>query len=156
MFPYSFILLKPDAVKRELTEQVMEYFFQKGIQIVRMNVKKATEELMAAHYEEVFSRFDETFRERMYEYFVGNTVVPMVLWKEGTELVPYVREIVGATEPVSAKKGTIRGELGTDSYAAADREGRTCYNLIHASDSKEAVSREIGIWFGQEAANRYQ
>ena len=66
-----------------------------------------------------------------------------------------IRKVVGATNPAEADKGTIRGDFGTDSFEKSAAENRGCHNLIHASDSSEAVHREIALWFGEEYAEKY-
>lgn len=153
---YTFIMLKPDALQRGLCERILDYFLEDGMQIAKMDVRLAESGILDQHYEEVFARFDQAFRVKMYAYFENKYVVPMVLASENKGVIQRVRELVGKTDPSQAQKGSVRGDLGTDSFLAADKEGRSCYNLIHASDSPEAAEREIGIWFGQEAAARFQ
>lgn len=71
----------------------------------------------------------------MLDYFNDKYVLPMVVRGESPDLVADIRRIVGATNPANADKGTIRGDLGCDSYEKCNRENRSCQNLIHASDS---------------------
>ena len=142
----TFVMLKPDAVDRQLGYDIMQYFLEKGIKIDCFDIQIATEEKVRAHYSEVIQKYGEDFAVKMLNMFQGKTVVPIVLWGEGN-VIEQVRHIVGATEPAKAAIGTIRGDFGQgDSYAKSVPEGRVVRNLIHASDSIEAVKREISIW----------
>lgn len=142
----TFVMLKPDAISRQLGYDVMEYFKGTGITVDCFDVVVATEEKVRSHYEEVIGKLGEDFAQKMLAMFKDNLVVPIVL-KGGDNVIADVRKIVGATEPAKAGKGTIRGDLGNnDSYALSTAENRIVRNLIHASDAPEAVKREIGIW----------
>lgn len=142
----SFVMLKPDAMEKNLAFAVMMYFERAGIAIDCFDVQTATEERVRRHYAEHFAKYGEGFAQKMLEMFEGKTVVPAVL-RGREDVIARVREIVGATQPSEAKLGTIRGDLGAgDSYAKSTAENRVVRNLIHASDSADAVRREIGIW----------
>lgn len=142
----TFVMLKPDAIERQLCYDIMDYFWKSGITIDCFDVQKATEEKIRLHYAEVIAKYGEKFAGQMIDMFLNKTVVPIVL-KGSDDIIGRVREIVGKTEPAKADKGTIRGDFGLgDSYAIAVSEGRVVRNLIHASDSVEAVRREISIW----------
>ena len=142
----TFVMLKPDAVDRQLGYDVMQYLLGSGLKIECFDVQVATEEKVVVHYEEVIAKYGDSFKTKMLRTFKGKTVVPIVLSGEG-DVIAQVRKIVGATEPVKAEKGTIRGDLANgDSYVLSEAENRIVRNLIHASDSPEAVKREISIW----------
>lgn len=143
----TFIMLKPDSVERDLVYTVFEYLKKQNLTVECMDIQKATAEKLDEHYAEVFARFDESFRKNMQDYFVGKTVVPMVL--SGENAVETVRKLIGATNPASAEKGTVRGDLSDDSYDKAGAENRALHNLIHASDSDENAKRETKIWLPQ-------
>ncbi len=152
---YSFIMLKPDALKRELTETIMDYFFKEGITIERLGTKVVHENLLSRHYEEVIAKLGSDFQRKLMKYFDGQMVLPMIVKSENDTIIDDVRRIVGKTDPAQADTGTIRGDLGIDSYEKCNRENRSCENLIHASDSPEAVARELSIWFGESVAAKY-
>jgi len=142
----TFVMLKPDAVQRGLGYDIMQYFKKNGISIECFDVQIATEDKIRRHYEEVIAKYGEEFAQHMLDMFLNKTVVPIIL-SGGDDIIAQVRRIVGATEPAKAEKGTIRCDLGLgDSYARSVAEGRVVRNLIHASDSPEAVKREISIW----------
>lgn len=142
----TFVLLKPDAVERSLVRKIVSYFPESNICPELFDLQIATAEKITAHYAEHIEKFGIEFELKTRAMFEGKMVVPIVLLGDGN-VIPKVREIVGATEPAKAGSGTIRGDLGADdSYEKANSEHRLVANLIHASDSKEAVRREIGIW----------
>lgn len=142
----TFVMLKPDAIEKQLGYDIMQYFFSNGIKIDCFDIQIATEEKVRAHYEEVITKYGEDFAQKMLTMFKGKTVAPIVLSGED-DIITQVRHIVGATEPAKAGSGTIRGDLGGgDCYAISVPEGRVVRNLIHASDSFDAVKHEISIW----------
>lgn len=142
----TFVMLKPDAIEKHLSYDIMEYFTKNGIKIDCFDVQTANEEKIRVHYEEVIGKLGEKFAQQMLVYLDQKTVVPIVL-RGGDDIIAKVRQIVGATEPAKAGKGTIRGDFGEgDSYDRSKAEDRVVHNLIHASDCEEAVRREISIW----------
>lgn len=152
---YSFIMLKPDALERNLTQQIIGYLKDGGIELEWINTVKATRERIFEHYAEVIEKVGEEFREKAARYFEGKYVVPIIVKSEGEDVIARVREIIGATDPVKAAKGTIRGDLGADSLQRSLDENRCCENLIHASDCEEAFRTEIQIWFDPSVTSRY-
>jgi nucleoside-diphosphate kinase len=83
--------------------------------------------------------------EKLRKYFTRSPVVAIKISGEGaTQLV---RDITGYTDPATAKKGTIRGDLGIDSLAKSTEEERACENLVHASGNKEEAMTELELWF---------
>lgn len=143
----TFIMLKPDSIEKNLVYTVFEYIKKQNLTVECMDIQKATADKLDEHYAEVFAQFDENFRKNMQDYFVGKTVVPMVLSGENT--VETVRKLIGATNPAAAEKGTVRGDLSDDSYEKAGAENRALHNLIHASDTDENAKREAKIWLPQ-------
>lgn len=142
----TFIMLKPDAVRRGLVYKALSYFLNNGFSIQAMDILTAQEEIVKQHYAEVIEKFGPDFEAKMLRYVAGNQVVPMVLYREQGEAVACARRILGATDPSKAEKGTVRGDLGIDSYEKCNAENRSCENLVHASDSWENVKREITLW----------
>lgn len=142
----TFVMLKPDALERNLVRQIISYFSNRGIFPKLFDLHTATAEKITAHYAEHIEKFGPEFEQKMKAMFEGKSVIPIVL--TGTDdVIQDVRSIVGATEPAKAEAGTIRGDLGAgDSYEKANAEHRVVANLIHASDSEEAVRRETEIW----------
>ena len=152
---YSFIMLKPDALQKHLVEDIMQYFKREGIEIERLGYKKVDEALVSTHYAHVIEKYGEGFRNNLMDYFNGKDTIPMILKSEKDSLIADIRRIVGATDPSKADQGTIRGDLGDDSFERCANEHRSCYNLIHASDSPETAREETAVWFGQDVSKLY-
>ncbi|MGI8726110.1 MAG: nucleoside-diphosphate kinase [Solirubrobacterales bacterium] len=129
----TLILIKPDAFERDLTGEILSRFERKGLKIVELKLLTATEEIANEHYAE---HTDKPFFGELVEFITGGPLVAAVL--EGVEAVKAARQLIGATNPIEAEAGSIRGEFGTE----------VTFNLVHGSDSAESAEREIGIWFG--------
>jgi len=128
----TLILVKPDAFERALSGEVIARFERKGLRIVAMKTMTAVEEIAHAHYAE---HTEKPFFGELVEFITGGTLVAMVL--EGTEAVAAARQVIGATNPVEAAPGSIRGDYALE----------VTFNMVHGSDSDESAEREIGIWF---------
>lgn len=152
---YSFVMMKPDALERGLVQTVVEYLKRGGVELELVGCRRADQERIAVHYAEAIGKYGGDFEEKARRYFEGRYVLPMLVKSPCSDVVSQVRKIVGATDPAKAEKGTIRGDLGTDSFADSGRENRMCENLIHASDSEKAVFLESRLWFGETACAQY-
>lgn len=129
----TLILLKPDAVSRGLTGEILQRFERKGFNIVEMRMLRFTPELARQHYAE---HVGKPFYPGLEEYIMSGPVVAAVL--EAPEAVAIVRRMIGPTDGVEAPAGTIRGDFALSKQR----------NLVHASDSPESAEREIEIFFG--------
>ena len=143
---YSFIILKPDALERNLVEEIIERFKQNDYSIEMIGYKRISEELIYKHYHEAIERFGDIMKEKAKIAFVNKYAIPIVISHEDENIIANARSFIGATDPFKAEKGTIRGDLGTDSLDKAMAEGRFCENLIHASDSKSSFKDEVTLW----------
>ncbi|MDR1442473.1 MAG: nucleoside-diphosphate kinase [Bifidobacteriaceae bacterium] len=130
------VLVKPDGVARGLVGRVIGRAEARGYRLVRLALRQATPELLATHYAEHVSK---PFYPALVEYMTSGPVVAVVL--EGERVITAVRTMAGATDPVNAAPGTIRGDFGRD-WGTGDIR-----NIMHASDSPESAAREIAIWF---------
>jgi nucleoside-diphosphate kinase len=128
----TLILVKPDAFERRLTGEVIGRFERKGMSLVAMKLMTADEDIANTHYAE---HTEKPFFGELVSFITGGPLVAMVL--EGPNAVAAARQLIGATDPVEADAGSIRGEFGTE----------VTFNLVHGSDSTESAEREIGIWF---------
>jgi nucleoside-diphosphate kinase len=128
----TLILVKPDAFERALTGEVIARFERKGLRLTAMKLMKADEETANIHYDE---HKDKPFFGELVTFITGGLLVAFVL--EGPNAVAAARQVIGATDPIEADAGSIRGEYATE----------VTYNLVHGSDSAESAEREIGIWF---------
>jgi nucleoside-diphosphate kinase len=128
----TLILVKPDAFARALTGEVIARFERKGLRIVALKHMTVDRDTAERHYEEHRER---PFFGDLVDFITGGPLVAMVL--EGHEAVKAARQLIGATNPIEAAPGSIRGDFGLEVQT----------NLVHGSDSPESAQREIGIFF---------
>ena len=128
----TLILIKPDAFERGLTGEALSRFERKGLKISAQKLLNADEATANEHYAE---HTDKPFFGELVSFITGGPLVAAVL--EGVEAVKAARQLIGATNPIEAATGSIRGDFGTE----------VTFNLVHGSDSDESAEREIGIWF---------
>lgn len=144
----TFIMLKPDAIEKNLESEILAFFKEYGIEVVRWNSVVVDESLIINHYQEVIEKLNmPDFPNRIRHYFVGKTVRIFEVESKENNVVSKVRELIGATDPVKAGPDTIRGKYSSDSMDLAKEEQRLVHNLIHASDSDESAHKEIELWF---------
>jgi nucleoside-diphosphate kinase len=128
----TLILVKPDAFERALTGELIGRFERKGLRIVAMKTLTAGEEIANEHYAE---HAEKPFFGELVSFITGGPLVAIVF--EGVEAVAAARQLIGATNPIEAAPGSIRGDFGLE----------VTFNMVHGSDSEESAEREIGIWF---------
>jgi len=128
----SLILVKPDAFERDLTGEIIARFVRKGLGLVALKLMTMTRELAERHYAE---HVGKSFFEELVTFITSGPLVAMVL--EGDEAVEAARQVIGATNPLQATTGSIRGD-----YAIAVGQ-----NMVHGSDSTESAEREVGLFF---------
>ena len=131
----TLIILKPDAVQRGLMGQIISRFEEKGLQIVGARLMKISQELAATHYE---SHQGKPFYDGLVSFMTSSPV--LVLAIRGVGAISICRKMMGATFGSNAEPGTIRGDFGVSNS----------FNLIHGSDSPEAATRELGLFFKSE------
>jgi nucleoside-diphosphate kinase len=128
----TLILVKPDAFERALTGEVFARFERKGLRIKALKLLQADEAIANVHYAE---HTEKPFFGELVAFITRGPLVAAVL--EGHEAVAAARQVIGATNPVEAAPGSIRGDYGLE----------VTFNMVHGSDSDESAAREIGIWF---------
>lgn len=128
----TLILVKPDAFERALTGELLARFERKGLKIVALKKMTASEEVAREHYAE---HAEKPFFGELVSFITGGPLVAAVL--EGPEAVKAARQLIGATDPVEAAPGSIRGDFALE----------VTFNMVHGSDSDESAEREISIWF---------
>jgi len=129
----TFVMIKPEAVARGLVGEILGRFERKGLAIRRLAVYEVSEELAKVHYGH---HADKPFFGELIEAITAGPVVIAVL--EGPNAVQHVRNLIGATDPLKAQPGTIRGDFAVQNP----------YNMVHASDSPETAKEEIRRFFG--------
>jgi nucleoside-diphosphate kinase len=130
----TLILVKPDAFSRGLSGQILARFERKGLKIVALRHLTVTRELAERHYAEHAER---PFFGELVEFITSGPIVAMAL--EGTHAVGAARQVIGATDPLEAAPGSIRGDFAIEIGG----------NMVHGSDSPESAAREIALFFGQ-------
>src|SRR3954447_4186677 len=128
----TLILVKPDAFERRLTGDVIARLESKGLTIVAMKHMVVERDLAEQHYDE---HSNKPFFGELVEFITGGPLVAMVL--EGHEAVRAARQLIGATNPLEAVPGSIRGDYGLEVQT----------NLVHGSDSDESAQREVALFF---------
>lgn len=137
----TLVLIKPDALQRELAGDVLHRFERKGLKIVAMKFLHLTDEMLQEHYGHLA---DKPFFGDLKKFMMQTPVIGLVL--EGLEVIEEVRKIVGSTNPRQADAGTIRADLSMNVPS----------NMVHASDSPEAAEEEIKRFFKPEEIFDYQ
>jgi len=137
----TFIMVKPDGVQRNLVGDVISRFEKKGFTLVGLKLISVSRELAEKHYD---IHKEKSFFNSLVEFIISAPVVAMV-W-EGNGVVAAARNLIGATNPIAAAPGTIRGDYGVNI-------GR---NLIHGSDALETAQTEIALWFSEDELASWQ
>ena len=128
----TLILVKPDAFDRRLTGEILARFERKGLRIAALKLMQVDRDLAEQHYGE---HSGKPFFPDLIEFITRGPLVAMVL--EGEDAVPACRSLIGATNPIEAVPGSIRGDFALE----------LTFNLVHGSDSDNTAAREIGLWF---------
>jgi nucleoside-diphosphate kinase len=136
----TLVLLKPDAVQRALSGEILRRLERKGLTVVAARLMVVTPELAGRHYLE---HKGKPFYDSLVRYITGGPVLALAL--EGRSAISVVRLLIGATNPLTAAPGTVRGDLATSMTA----------NLIHASDSAASAKRELDLFFQPDDFHTY-
>ncbi len=137
----TFIMIKPDGIQRGLVGEIIKRFETKGFTLVGLKQLAVSRQLAESHYA---VHKERPFFGSLVDFITSAPVVAMV-W-EGDGVVASARKIIGATNPLSAEPGTIRGDFGVSI-------GR---NLIHGSDAIETAQTEIALWFSDDELVNWQ
>jgi nucleoside-diphosphate kinase len=132
----TLILVKPDAFERGLTGEILARFERKGLRIVAMKHMTVEKDLAEEHYAEHRER---PFFGDLVEFITGGPLIALVL--EGYEAIKAARQVIGATNPLEAAPGSIRGDYALEVQT----------NMVHGSDAPESAAREIGLFFPELA-----
>ena len=128
----TLVLVKPDGVQRGLGGEVISRIERKGLKLVAMELRTLDTDTAKTHYEEHASR---PFFDSLVEFITGGPLVAMVV--EGDRSIEAFRALAGATDPVTATPGTIRGDFALEVQK----------NIVHGSDSTYSAEREINLFF---------
>jgi nucleoside-diphosphate kinase len=133
----TLVLIKPDAFERGLTGEVLARFERKGLRIAALRQLRIDEEFAGRHYAE---HTEKPFFGELVDFITRGPLVAAVF--AGPDAVVAARQVIGATDPLEAAPGSIRGDLALE----------VTFNLAHGSDSDESAEREIALWFPELAS----
>ena len=128
----TLVLIKPDAVRRGLVSEILGRFERRGFRLRGLRLMALDRQTAERHYAEHAER---PFFGELVDFITGGPLVALAL--EGTEAVPVVRTMMGATNPTGSAPGTIRGDLALE----------LAENVVHGSDSPESAERELALFF---------
>jgi len=131
----SLVLIKPDAIQRELAGEIIARLEKKGLKIAAMKMLQMDKALAHRHYA---IHKGKAFFDRLVDFITSGPIIAIVF--QGKNAVAVIRRAMGETDPAKANAGTIRGSFGLDIE----------HNLIHGSDSVENAAKEIDIFFSAE------
>jgi nucleoside-diphosphate kinase len=131
----SLVLIKPDAIQRGLAGEIISRLEEKGLKIVAMKMLHMDKNLAQRHYA---IHEGKAFFNDLVNFITSSPIIAIVF--QGKNAVQIIRQMMGETDPVKARSGTIRGDFGID----------IGYNLVHGSDSLENASTEIELFFQAE------
>lgn len=174
----TYVMIKPDGVKRGLTGEIIRRIEQVGLKIVALEMFQPTHDQIDNHYPKdeawikrlgekttnTYEKFGfdlkselgttdkmeigKMVRKWLVDYMTSAPLVRMVV--KGVHAITMVRKMSGPTMPADAEMGTIRGDFSVDSAAAANRDKRAVFNIIHASETPQEAEHEIEHWFGSK------
>ena len=132
----TLILVKPDAFARNLTGEIIARFERKGLRLVALSQRSLERELAERHYAE---HEGKPFYEELVSFITSGPLVAMVL--EGEQAIAAARQVIGATNPLEAAPGSIRGDYAIE----------VGQNMVHGSDAPESAAREVALFFPELA-----
>jgi nucleoside-diphosphate kinase len=180
----TYVMIKPDGVKRGLVGEVIRRFEQRGLKVVALEMEMPTRQMIDDHYpkdtawinrlgEKTLATYTKygldakaefgtdkaedlgpMVREWLIGYMISGPVVKMVV--QGVHAVDMVRKLAGHTLPIMAEVGTIRGDYSVDSPAVANKERRGVHNILHASETPEEAAHEIEHWGMKDKIHTYK
>ena len=164
MYEETLVILKPDALERRLIGSIIQRYEEAGLKILDLRfISKVDTEIITRHYPSTMARglgekaqkattgisdpevHGMKVLERLRTYFTRGPILAVRIG--GEDAIKEVRRVTGYTDPLTAEKGTIRGDYGVDSLAKSTEEKRAVENLVHASGNPEEASAELELWF---------
>lgn len=137
----TLVLIKPDAVQRALVGRIIERYEQRGLRLAGIKLVRVDRRLAESHYA---VHRDKPFFAGLVEFITSSPLVALVV--EGPNAIAVCRAVNGATRPVEAAPGSIRGDMALE----------TGQNLVHASDGADTARDEIALWFGEGELANYE
>lgn len=180
----TFVMVKPDGVRRGLTGEIVRRIEQRGLKVIAISMDGPARSTFDGHYpkdprwitrlgEKTLATYQKygfdprqelgtdkaekigpMVRVWLLDFMTSGPIVKMIV--EGVHAVDMVRKIAGNTMPSAAEMGTIRGDYSVDSAASANRDKRAVYNLVHASETPDEAKHEIEYWFSEKEIHDYK
>ena len=180
----TYVMIKPDGVKRGLIGEIIKRIEQRGLKIVALEMAQPTVDLIDRHYpkdpvwikrlgEKTLATYQKygydalkelgtddaeklgpMVRGWLIDYMSSAPLVKIVV--QGVHAVDMVRKLAGSTMPIDAELGSIRGDYSADSAAAANKDKRGVHNLLHASETPYEAEHEIAHWFTKDKIHSYK
>ena len=180
----TFIMIKPDGVKRGLTGEIIRRIEQRNLKVIALGMEKPSRAKIDGHYpknaqwvhrlgEKTLATYQKygydakkelgtadadkigkMVRNWLLDFMTSGPVVKIII--KGVHAVDMVRKLAGSTMPSAAEMGTIRGDFSVDSAAAANRDKRSVHNIVHASETPDEARHEIKYWFKKEEICDYK
>ena len=180
----TFVLIKPDGVKRDLIGEIISRFERRGLKVIALKMVYAEKDKVDGHYpkdeawikrlgEKTLKSYKEygfdpkkelgtedtleigmQVRGWLLDFMTSGPVVKIAV--KGIHAIDMVRKIVGTSMPSQAEMGTIRGDFSVDAPTAANRDKRAVHNIIHASETPEEAEHELSFWFSAEEIHDYK
>lgn len=180
----TFLMVKPDGVKRGLTGEIVRRLEQRGLKIIALTMETPTRDKIDGHYpksKEWITRLGnktldthkkygidprkhhkstdpyaigKEIRGWILDYMTSGPVVKMIV--KGIHAIDMVRKLAGVTIPYKADVGSIRGDFSVDSPAAANKDKRAVHNLVHAAENQQEAKHEISYWFTKKEIHDYK
>jgi nucleoside-diphosphate kinase len=164
MYQETLVILKPDALERDLVGALIDRFERAGVRVLDIRYyARVDEALLRRHYPDSMAEslgrkaqlavtgivapvaHGRKVLEGLRRYFTRGPVIAVRFG--GEDAIQVVRRVTGYTDPATAAKGTIRGDYGVDTIARSTAEGRALENLVHASGNPEEAEAELSLWF---------
>ena len=141
----TLVIMKPDAIQRQLTAPILRRFEDNGLVVARMKIHQFGKPVFEEHYKHIKAKVAD---QRIFHNVVDwmSSIPLLYIDLRGEDAARRVKEMAGPTDPSKAPTTTIRGEYGIDTKEKADKELRATYNLLHTSDP-ESAEKEIRLFF---------
>ena len=174
----TFVIIKPDAVQRNLIGDIISRIERTGLKIIALKMLVAKEDTLWKHYnkddawflekgniaiesrksqalpvEKEAIEYGKDILRSNIEFMTSGPVIAFII--QGNQAVGIVKKIVGGTEPLTSDVGTIRGDYTIDTYSLANSSSRAVRNLIHCSDKVSEAERELSLWFSEADIIKY-
>ncbi len=180
----TFLMIKPDGVKRGLTGEIIRRIEQRNLKIIALGLEQPSRAKIDGHYpkdsvwvrrlgEKTLATYQKygydaqkelgtdnpdkigkMVRGWLLDFMTSGPLVKMII--KGVHAVDMIRKLAGSTMPSAAEMGTIRGDFSVDSAAAANRDKRSVHNIVHASETPEEAKHEIKYWFKKQEIFDYK